>query len=749
MTASAGCPPDSPMNGNMMRRSTLLAGAAAALSPYSAFAQAVPDAPPAQPVAAAEASATEAPAGAEPSPQAATPAPAAPAASPSQPRRRDFHAEDSTEIVITGFRRNREDVLAGTSVVGGEELTRELRPTIGDTLARQAGVSSTSFGPNASRPVLRGFQGERIRVLTDGIGSLDASNTSVDHAVAINPLTAQRIEVVRGPSALLFGSAAIGGVVNVVDARIPRHLPEEAVHLEGLATYGSAADERSVNAVADVPIGGHFVAHIDGNYSKTGDLGIGGFLLSPELRAQAAASSDPAIRDLATLRGRLPNSAGRTSDIAGGLAWINGGNNAGFSVNRFETRYGIPIRYALDPGAEAEQVAIDLEQTRVDGRAEIDLGSGLVDSLRLRGGYSDYQHSEIDEEGEIGTTFFSNGYEGRLELLQAERGGWGGGLGAQYFHRRLDTIGEEKALPRNRTSQFGLFALQTWRSGRLRAEAGARYERQTVKAAADAVIGNPRLSRSFDSFSGSLGVSYEAFPQVRLGLNASHSERAPAAEELFVNGPHPGTHSFEIGDPDLVKEKSEGIELTVRKSGGRFTFHASAYHIWFRDYIYEQATGAVEDDLPVFETRQANARYLGFEAEASLRVARLGNFAINLDALADYVRATIDAAGPAPRIPPLRLLGGVEAQSERITGRLEVERVTAQDRLADFETPTKGYTMVNASLSLQPFAAHKQTSITLSANNIFDVDARRHASFLKDHAPLAGRDVRVTARFSF
>jgi len=734
-----------------MLRFTLFAGAAAALSPYSALAQSaaeptstadatsVPDGSPAE--AAGPGDATAAPAAPQATPPPATPSPRAP--------RRGLHAPDSNDIVVTGFRRNREDVLAGTSVVSGGELTRELRPTIGDTLARQAGVSSTSFGPNASRPVLRGFQGERIRILTDGIGSLDVSNTSVDHAVAINPLTAQRIEVLRGPSALLFGSAAIGGVVNVVDARIPRHVPDEAVHVEGMATYGSAAGERSVNAIADVPIGGNFVAHIDGNYSKTDDLEIGGFVLSPALRAQAAAASDPAIRDLAALRGHLPNSAGRTSDIAGGLAWILGDSNAGFSVNRFKTRYGIPIRYSLDPAVEPERVSIDLKQTRVDGRAEIDTGSGLIDSLRLRGGYSDYQHSEIGDGGDVGTTFFSKGYEGRVELLQSDRNGWGGGFGAQYFHRRLDTVGEEKALPRNSTSQFGLFALETWRAGPFRAEAGARYERQTVKAAADPVIGNPRLTRSFDSFSGSVGVSYEAFPDVRLGLNGSHSDRAPAAEELFVNGPHPGTHSFEIGDPDLAKEKSNGIELTLRKSGDGFSFGASAYHIWFGDYIYEQATGAIEDDLPVFEIRQATARYLGFEAEGSLRVAQLGAFAINVDALADYVRATIKAVGPAPRIPPLRLLGGLEAQSERVTGRLEVERVTAQRRLAELETPTKGYTMVNASVSLQPFAAHKQTSLTLSANNIFDVDARRHASFLKDYAPLAGRDVRVTARFSF
>jgi iron complex outermembrane recepter protein len=655
---------------------------------------------------------------------------------------------DGAEIVVTGFRRSQQDVLSGTSVVSGVELTRDLRPTIGETLSRQPGVSATSFGPNASRPVLRGFQGERIRILTDGIGSLDVSNTSVDHAVAINPLTADRIEVLRGPSALLFGSAAIGGVVNVVDARIPRRVPDEAVHVEGIATYGSAANERSGNAAADVPIGSHFVVHFDGNYSKTDDLEIGGFILSPALRALALTSTDPHIRALAELRGRLPNSAGRTTDLAAGAAWIDGDNNVGFSINHLDSLYGIPIRFSLDPAVEAEQVRIDLKQTRADARAEIDAGSGFVDSIRLRGGYSDYEHSELDETGAAGTTFFNQGYEGRLELVQSTKHGWGGGFGAQYFHRKLDTVGDEKSLPRNATEQFGLFALESYSSGLLRAEAGARYERQTVRADADAVIGNPDLTRSFDAFSGSVGASLGS-KAVRVGLNLSHSERAPSAEELYVDGPHPGTQAFEVGDPALAKEKSEGIELTVRGSGEGYSFGAAAYHLWFSDYIYEQASGAIEDDLPVFEYRQGDARYLGFEVEGSVQVARLGGVSVNLDALADYVRATVKTVGPAPRIPPMRFLGGIEVQSEAVNGRLEVEHVTGQDRLAALETPTGGYTMVNASVSIQPLREHREVSVTFSASNVFDVDGRRHASFLKDFAPLAGRDLRVTARLSF
>jgi iron complex outermembrane receptor protein len=661
----------------------------------------------------------------------------------------DPHADHTQEIVVTGFRRQRDEVLAGTSVISGAELTRELRPTIGETLARQPGVSATSFGPNASRPVLRGFQGERVRVLTDGIGSLDASNTSVDHAVAVNPLTAERIEVLRGPSALLFGSSAIGGVVNVIDARIPRRVPNEAAHVESILTYGSASNERSVNGTVDVPVGGGLVLHFDGNYTNTDDLRIGGFVLSPALRAEAEASPDAEVRALADLRARLPNTAAETSDVAAGIAWISGDNNVGVSINRYDSLYGVPLRYSLEPGAEAEGPRIDVRQNRADARAEIDAGSGFLDSVRFRAGWSDYRHDELEDTGEIGTTFLTEGVEARLEFVQSKRGGWGGGVGVQYLNRHLEVSGEEKYLPESRTEQAGIFALQTYEVGPFRAEAGARYERQMARAEADADLGNPAIKRSFNALSGSLGGSFKIAPDLRIGLNGSHSQRAPAAEELFANGPHAGTQAFEIGDPDLRKEKSWGLEAVLNGSGKGYSFSASVFHSWFDDYIFERGTGTFEDDLPVFQITQGDARYFGIELEGSVRVAQIGAFGIHFDGVADYVRATIDGFGPAPRIPPLRLLGGIEAQSERIQARVEVERTSDQKRLSPFETPTEGFTLVNASVSFQPFGKRRNTSIALSANNIFDVDARRHASFLKDVAPLAGRDLRVSARLSF
>lgn len=668
-----------------------------------------------------------------------------------------YHDQRADIVVTAIIPRRQGDILSGTSVVSGAELTRDLRPTIGDTLAHQPGVSATSFGPNASRPVLRGFQGERVRILTDGIGSFDVSNTSVDHAVAINPLTADRIEVLRGPAALLYGSSAIGGVVNVIDSRIPRRVPDEPIHIDGIATYGSAANERTGSGEIEAPIGGKIVVHFDGSYSRSGELDTGNYILTPALRAQAAASGDPAIAALADLRGKLPNSAARSWEVAGGAALVTDGGNLGFSVAHTDNFYGVPARYSLEPGSEAEQVRLHMKQDRADLRAELPVNGGFLESIRLRAGFADYQHQEIEQSGAVGTTFYNQSIESRLELVQAKRGGWDGAIGAQFFARNFHVVGEEKFLPRNETEQLGFFTLQSFDLGTTRIELGGRYEHTQVSADADATLLNPAYHRSFDALSGSLGISQEIFPGWRAGLNLARTERAPSAEELFARGNHAGTQAFELGNPNFGLEKSWGIEGTLRRQGSGYTVSLSAYHNWFDGYIYDSladdsvcmaANGGEPLDFPCYQNLQANARYLGFEAEGTLKVGQIGGYAVNLDGVADYVRATITGSGPAPRIPPLRLLGGLELQADRLSVRGEVEHSFAQNRISDTETPTDGFTLVNASLSVKPFKGNDRTTITLSANNIFDVEARRAASFLKDYAPLAGRDIRVTARLS-
>ena len=673
----------------------------------------------------------------------------------------EYHETQSSDIIVSApLQRDRMDVLSGVSVLSGSQLTTALRPTIGETIEHSPGVSATSFGPNASRPVLRGLQGERVRVLTDGIGSTDVSNTSVDHAVVVNPLLAERVEVLRGPEALLYGSAAIGGVVNVIDKRIPRAIPDEAVHVDAIGTYGSAAKERSGAVAVDAPLGGGFVAHADGSYLKTGDLRIGGYALSPLARAQALASAglpagpdaDPEIDFAANaaVKGKLPNSAAKTWVAGAGLSYIDGDSHYGISYSRYDSRYGVPIRFATLPGQEQEAPRIDLVQNRFDARAEIATGGSAIQTIRARLSYARYRHYELEEDGSIGTAFYNNGYEGRLELVQADRGAWHGVTGGQFLIRDFDVAGDEAFLPRNQTQQIGLFTLQQLDYGRVRVEGGLRYEKSWISAnpfadQADFFNGG----RTFDTISGSIGSSLKLNDNWRIGANLVRTERAPAAEELFANGPHAGTEAFEIGDPDFRPERSWGVEAVLHGKGPGFTLHASVYHNWFDNFIYDSQDGTVRDGLPVFRYAQARARFYGAEFEATADVATIGNVAIKADTLGDYVHARITGFGPAPRIPPLRLLAGLSAESPRVDGRIEVEWADKARDLAAFETPTDGFTMVNASLTLRPLADRQSASIILSANNIFDVDGRRNASYLKDFAPLSGRDFRITTRLSF
>jgi iron complex outermembrane receptor protein len=490
-----------------MLRITLLAGTAAALLPHAAFAHAALDQEGATP---------------EPVAQAGEAAPP-PAAAPRPPRSAGHHQE-SQEIIVTGNYVRELDVLSGSSVLAGADLLRDVRPQLGDTLARLPGVSSTSFSPGASRPVLRGFQGERIRVLTDGIGSIDVSNTSADHAVTIDPLNAERIEVLHGPAVLLFGSQAIGGAVNVLDRRIPRAIPEAGAHLDIIGAYGSAAEERSIGAAADLALGrSGFVLHLDGSYRKTDDLRVGGFVLSPALRAEQleiaaeeleeghAEEAEEALES-ANRRGRLPNSATEQKTLGAGLALIRDGGSLGVSVSWFDSDYGVPTapgagHHHHEEGAEHEEeedehghghgeeaVTIGLEQIRADLRGHVEVGGGFLDQIRVRLGAADYRHTEFEGD-EVGTVFRTKGMEGRVELVQAERGGWRGVSGAQFFQRDFEAIGAEAFVPPNETSQFGLFTLQEVKVGGIDLEAAGRYERTEVSSNAAGV------ERSFNAFS--------------------------------------------------------------------------------------------------------------------------------------------------------------------------------------------------------------------------------------------------------
>ncbi|MCY7279621.1 MAG: TonB-dependent receptor [Sphingomonas bacterium] len=675
----------------------------------------------------------------------AKPAPTSPSARDSRDNR-DSRAHNET-IVVTGVRRKTEDVLGGVSVLAGQDLTSAIRPSIGDTLTRLPGVSASSFGPTASRPILRGLGGDRIRVLTDGIGSFDVSASSADHAVAINPLTADRIEVLRGPAALPFGSSAIGGVVNVVDSRIPRRI-EEPLHVVGLLGYATAANERSAALALSVPVFGNFVLHGDASIRHSNDLRTGGHLLSDDLRDLARASPFADIRALATLKGKLPNTKAKAADFAGGVAYVDGSLNVGLSVTRHTALYGVPIRFSLDPDVEAEAPRIDVEQTRFDARAEVPL-SGAFSQVRFRAGAARYHHDELEPDGAVGSSFFARGGEARLDLVQADRSGWEGTTGIQGVTKRVFIIGEEKFLPESRQQQGGIFTLQSLKRGPLRLEAGVRFEHSRLRAEADPDIGNPALKRSFNALSLSAGATHEIGGGWKAGINLARSVRAPSVEELFSNGPHAGTQSFEVGDPDLKTERSLGFEASIKHTTGPLKLTATAYYNRFSNFIYQAPTGDSEDDLPVYTYRQGKADYYGFEVEAEARLGTAMGVDWGAELVADATRATIKGFGPAPQIPPLRLLAALTGSRSTVDGRIEVERVFAQRRNAALETETPGFTVLNLGVDWHPLEQRPDLTLGLTANNILDVVARRHASLLKDYAPLAGRDIRLTASFKY
>jgi len=679
-------------------------------------------------------------------------------ASAAAPQTDDFHGTE--EIVVTAPYVERLDILSGTSAVSGHLLAEKTRAQLGDILSSLPGVSATSFSPGASRPVLRGYQGNRVAVLTDGIGNIDASNTSADHAVTIDTLTVERIEVLRGPAVLLFGGQAVGGAVNALDKRIPRAIPDEAVHVDALAGFGSAARDWSGGASVDVPLTERVVVHLDGSYRNSDDLRTGGYTLSPSLRAEvldfAAEEASEGHLDeaaealeLAGQRGRIPNSAVKGWTAAGGIAFIDDGGNVGLSYSIYDTNYGIPARpgsghaHAHGDGDEEEApVTIGMRQYRFDFRGELDLGDDLFEKLRLRAGYANYSHTEFEGD-EIGTIFNSKGIEARAEFIQNDRGGWRGASGAQYQSRNLDAIGAEAFVPPNKSRQFGLFTLQEFTAGNLDAEVALRFD--TAELRAD-ILG---LSRSFNNVSGAFGVGYH-IGDLKIGANLSRTGRAPAVEELFSNGPHIATQAFEVGDPLLKSERAWNGELYARYDTADTAFNLTLYTNRFDNFIYEAETGAIEDDLPVFQYFQNDAKVWGVEFQGSQKLASFGDVDLKVDAVADYTRAKISGgAGNVLRIPPLRVLGGVELNGTRLDLRGEVEWSDAQTKTAPFETATDGFTLVNATATWRPFGSDRNVALIASANNIFDVVARRSASFTKDFVPLSGRDFRLSARISF
>jgi iron complex outermembrane receptor protein len=449
----------------------------------------------------------------------------------------------------------------------------------------------------------------------------------------------------------------------------------------------------------------------------------------------------------------VPNTGAESWTVNAGFGLILGQSTFGASVGFYDSSYGVPTR----PGAghhpeegegegeeeEGEElVTIGLEQFRADFKGDIFLGDGAFERLKLRVGYSDYTHTEF-EGAEIGTTFDSTSIEARAELVQNTQGALRGSSGVQFTHRDFFAEGAEAYVPPNLTDQLAVFTLQEWGTGPVQIEAAARAEFTNVEAQ---TLG---IARDFDTFSGALGLVYEGIEGVRFGINGSRAERAPSAEELFSDGPHIATQAFEIGDPNLRTESAWGLEAFARGSIGAGTFSLTAYRQWFNNYIFLEETGEEEDDLPVFQYLQQDADFWGVEAEFNYPVIDTDGFKLLTDLSASYVEAELADGTAVPRIPPLSLLGALEAQTRAIDLRGEVQWFDSQNRVTTFETPTDSFTLVNALVAWRPLADNQNVTVQLAADNLFDVVGRRHASFTKDFVPLLGRNFRASVRLSF
>jgi iron complex outermembrane recepter protein len=648
-----------------------------------------------------------------------------------------FHLD---EMIVSagGAAMRRSEAYQAASVVTSRDLLARGQASLGESLSHVPGVSSTYFGPGASRPLIRGIGGDRVRVLEAGIGLGDASSTSPDHAVGVEARSADRIEIIRGPATLLYGSSAVGGVVNVLDQKIVREPPTATLtgYLEGLG--GSVANERTASGALALRQG-PLVATASGLWRDASDYAIPGF-----------AEADPEPGEVAT--GVLANSALESRRGSAGVTLIGPRGYVGvaFSVQRSD--YGVPVEHAEDPSlpspGEEEPITIDLHQDRVDFEGALRFAGGPFRTLKARLGLADYQHVELEGE-EVGTRFFNDYFEARVESDHSFNARTQGSWGAQLSLRDFEAVGDEAFVPPSETRSFALFAHEELRAtDRVRIQGGLRYERQSAEAT------TAGAKRTDDAFSASVGLNVDASDPLTLSVSVSRSVKLPNTEELFSNGPHAATQAFEIGNADLGREAALGVDVTAHVHAERVRGSASFFVTGFSDYIHEVATGNRQDGLDEYVFVQGDARFAGFEVEGEVDVVE-GDPSANaphvaIEVMGDLVRAELtESEERLPRIPAARLGAGVNYRQGRFVVRGFARRTLEQDRVGPFETPTPGFTMVDASISYRVFTGNRFHDVTLVVNNLTDTEARLHTSFLKDVAPLPGREIRLVYRLNF
>ncbi|MFN3514930.1 MAG: TonB-dependent receptor domain-containing protein [Phenylobacterium sp.] len=640
------------------------------------------------------------------------------------------------ELVVTAdpLGRDADQVASSVAVMAGDELTQRRQSTLGETLNGLPGVSSDTFGGGASRPVIRGQTAPRVKALSDGGSLMDASEVSPDHAISAEPLLLEAIEILRGPSALLYGGGAIGGAVNLLDLKVPRRLPAEgyegAVEIRG----GTADDEAA--GVAGLTAGaGPLAFRIEGARRRT---------------------SDYAVPDWSETR--LDGSYNRSWTAAGGVSWIGERGYLGAAYTEQRSTYGLPGHtheyedchphgthlhcgghddHDHDDHEGHGPPLIELRSRRFDLRGELAQPFTGVERLRFRGGYTDYAHDEVDD-GEVGTTFSNRGHELRLEAQHVTLGALRGVVGVQTSFTDFAAIGEESFIPKSRTRNTAIFLLEEYVAGPWRLEGALRQEWQEVRA-------ENRPETDHRPLSASAAATLTFAPGFSASLSLSRSQRAPAAQELHADGVHLATNTYEIGDPGLDVETARAIELTVRKTEGATTFSVSAYRYAYEGYVYARTLDQF-GDFRLIRYSQDDAAFTGVEGELVHALRPWLSAAV----FGDHVRGKLaDGGGNLPRIPAGRLGARLDLSGDNWSGDLEYARVFDQEKIADFETATPGHHMLNASLAYDLPLGGAKGQVFVRGTNLLDELALNHASLLSRLAPLRGRNVVVGLRANF
>lgn len=655
----------------------------------------------------------------------------------------EHHQVEEVVVSAVPIERTVEQLAQPTGVVDGATLARRQGASIGEAVADEPGVSATYFGPIASRPVVRGQYGERVTVLSNGLDSLDASALSEDHAVSADTILSERIEIVRGPATLLYGSGAAGGLVNVIDSRI-HEAPPEPERGGALAVGFDSASEKRFGAIKLHVGNDRVVGHFDGFRRATGDVSIPGFAESARLRASDEHTGGA--------YGRIDNSASETTSAAAALSLLADHGFAGLSLHRYETNYGVPGHAHEEHDEEEdaladedeEDITIDLEQTRADLHAALDLDQ-VFERIDLRLARNAYEHVEF-EGTEVGTVYENDGLDMRLGLRQRPFGDLQGSVGVQFKSVELDARGEEAFVPSSRTRQLSVFAFEELAVGQAWVVQGsARLERQEIETP---VAG----SEDETALGAALGAIWTVGDGLTLAVNAALTERNPNATELYALGPHVAVQRFERGaiargDGALTKERSGNIDFTLRGKHERVEWSATLFRNRVDDYILLAPTSLVEDGLPVFDYVQRDAELYGFEAELTYDLLDTATNHLHARVFSDYVHGEQRASGDyLPRLPPLRVGFGVHYTRGALDTAFRLTRHARQEKTASFELPTDAYTMLDVEVSHRFDAG---VLAYLRGTNLLDDDARRHASPLKEIAPLPGVSLAAGLRWNF